>query len=188
MAEDVESADSNNLPENLEGMELIESMPDSIKMRIVRWYYQNVPYKEIASRLEQHKYKVNHVTIYRWCLKHLHTIDSGKRRVHEDKLEELQDTAVLKIIEKGLEALEGCSLPQIKTFKEFEQVSQAVARTITSKSQVERVKIETTRAVDALREQFKAAIQRELAQYPELVDKIHEAIAEASKKFTPLPE
>jgi len=172
----------------LKGIEKLEALSDSLKMRIVRWYFQQKSYREMADLLKEQGVKTDHYTVYRWCIRHLHSMDSGRRRIHEDKLEELQEIAILRIIEKALESLEKCDLPEIKTFKEFESISQAVARAVTARSQVERVKIETTRAVQVLEEQYRAAIRRELSDRPELVQQIHEAIAQASKNFASITQ
>jgi uncharacterized protein YerC len=159
---------------------VIDQFPFAVRMKIAKMYMAKKSYREIEADLAEEGYKVGHMTIYRWCLRWLHTFDTSAR-IHEDKIAQLQDEVIAKGLEQGLKAIQTCSLPEIKTPKEFEQVVGAISKLITARAQVERVKVETTRAVEALREDFKRRLQQELGAYPDVVEQIHVILENATE-------
>ena len=167
------STKSNEPP--LVSVSSVFNLPDDVRMRITKWYIDKKRYKWMSDQLKQDGYSVHESKLYHWCKNNLagFTSQDGPMEGTTDAEQlALERQAISLALGQCINAIRTAKLPKATTIKDLESLSGAVSRLIQASVHRDRLALEMNKAIDKVRDQFKAEIQRLLGSNPELCDQL----------------
>lgn len=151
------------------------NLPDDLRMKVTKWYIEQQKYQWMSKRLEEEGFSVHPSKLYHWCKNNLAGLTDEEGPIEGSTDAEhlaLERTALSLALSQCIKAVRDAKIPKPTTIKEIEQLCAAISRLVQAAVHRDRIALEANKAIDKVRDQFKAEIQRQLSGNPELCDKL----------------